>query len=418
MPGLIKILRNAKLGFDLLVLGFKAFPTTLEVVGKAILVNIVDNFKLMVKEAAFVAAKLNNFKIQFNPFAEKDEIERRKNEMLKAQDEVEKARKMADLTIKQRQKQILALDTELGEEAKKVIKERAKLQQQFNDLNGRGLKTREAITEETRKEAAAIADVNGLREKEEITLTRTLDKIKALKAGGEEALEVVKERHKMEDKIQRLMAQGGMTKEQATELAKKLVAAEAEELRLHEKIKEEQEEKVRLKDLEADREEIAKQLQEEARLHQEARKEMADSLEIMRLRANGQNEEADLLEKNLANKQKVKDLVADLGIKEDEAIKLLNKKLDLEQQITDEKINQGIEEIKNQNLKEGDELNKLGASDRAKKLREMSKEERQRAKDQARADRLQDLLDDPNNNLTDKEREKSKTIWKNYGTNC
>lgn len=410
LPGLIKILRNAKLGFDLIVLAFKSFPTTAELVGKAILTNIVDNFKLLIKEAALVAAKLNAFKIEFNPFAEQSEIDARKKQVLAAQADVEKARKMADLTLQQRQKQIVALDHELAADAKKVAKEKAKLQQEFNEINGRGLKTRERITAETNKEKQAIAEINGERLKEEIVLTRTLDKIKALKAGGEDALKVVQERHKMEDKIQALMGKGAMNRAEATKLAKQLIAAENEELRLHEKIKEEQKQKVDLKNQEADRKQIAEQLKEEAKLHQDARQQMKQTLEVLKLRANGQNKEADLLEKNIENRGKVADLMAEMGIGEQAAIKLLNEKLGLEQKITDEKINQGIEEIKNQNMQGGEDLNNMGATERGKKLRDMDKEERQRAKDQLRADRLQKVLDDPDRNkkLTDREREKIK----------
>ena len=110
----------------------------------------------MVKEVALVAAELNAFKIKFNPFAEQSEIDARKKQVLAAQAEVEKARKMADLTLQQRQKQILALDHELAADAKKVAKEKAALQQEFNEINGRGLKTRERITAETNKEKQAL----------------------------------------------------------------------------------------------------------------------------------------------------------------------------------------------------------------------------------------------------------------------
>jgi hypothetical protein len=201
-----------------------------------------------------------------------------------------------------------------------------------------------------------------------------------------------------------------MNRAEDTKLAKQLIAAENEELRLHEKIKEEQKQKVDLKNKEADRKQIAEQLKEEAKLHQEARQQMKQTLEVLKLRANGLNEEADLLEKNIENRGKVADLMAEMGIGEQAAIKLLNEKLGLEQKITDEKINQGIEEIKNQNMQNGEDLNNMGATERGKKLRDMDKEERQRAKDQLRADRLQKVLDDPDRNgkLTDREREKIK----------
>ena len=229
LPGLIKVLRNAKLGFDLIVLAFKSFPTTAQLVGKAILTNIVDNFKLVIAEAKVLATKFMNFRMEFNPFADQADIDAGKKRLKAAIADVAKAKKMADLTIQQRQKQILALDHELAADAKKVIKEKAALQEKFNQVNGRGLKTRVKITEQTQKEKLAIAEINGERLKEEITLGRTLDKIKALKAGGEEALKVVEERHKIEDKIQSLMEKGEMTREQATKLAKDLIAAENEE---------------------------------------------------------------------------------------------------------------------------------------------------------------------------------------------
>tara|TARA_R110000772_G_scaffold79867_5_gene170780 strand:+ start:29 stop:2569 length:2541 start_codon:yes stop_codon:yes gene_type:complete len=406
LPGLIKVLQNAKLGWDLIVLAFKSFPTTAELVGKAILNNIVDNFKLLVKEAALVGAKLNAFKIEFNPFASEADIEKRKKQLLAAQADVEKARKNADLNLQQRQKQILSGDKELAADAKKVAKEKNALQEKFNQINDKGLKTKVRVTEQTQKEKAAIAEINGERTKEEITLGRTLDKIKALKAGGEDALKVVEERHEMEDKIQGLMERGEMTREQATKLARDLIAAENEELQLHEQIKEEQKKKVDLKEQEADRKEIAEGLREEAKLHQEARQEMANGLEVMRLRANGQDEEADILEQNLENKKEVANIMDEMGVTEQAAIDLLNKKLGLEEKITNEKINQGIEEIKNGNLKAGEDLNNLGATDRGKALREMDKEERKRAKDQARADRLQKILADPDKNMTDQEKAK------------
>lgn len=406
LPGLIKVLRNAKLGWDLIVLGFKEFPTTAELVGKAILGNIVDNFKLVIAQAKLMAAEFNNFQVEFNPFASEADIKAAKNNLKAAISDVAKAKKIADLTVQQRQKNILSKDFELANRAKKVAKQKNELQEKFNQINGRGLQTRVKITEQTQKEKLAIAEINGERLKEEITLGRTLDKIKALKAGGEEALKVVEERHEMEDKIQSLMEKGEMTRGQATKLAKDLIAAENEELRLHEKIKEEQKKKVDLKEKEADRKRIAEQLREEAKLHQEARQEMANGLEVLRLRANGQDEEADLLEQNLENKKEVANIMADMGVTEKAALDLLNKKLGLEEKITNEKINQGIEEIKNGNLKPGEDLNKLGATDRGRALKDMDREERKRAKDQIRADRLKDTLNDPNRKLTDKERAK------------
>ena len=407
LPPLIKVLRTAKIGFDVLVLAFKHFPTTLEVVGKAILENIVDNFKRVGMEMKLLAAKLNNFQVKINPFADKADIDRAKQNMLDAQAEVEKARKMADLTLKQRQAQILALDSDLANKAKKIVKEKAQLQEKFNEIHGRGLKTTKAITDETKKTAAAVADINGLRTQEEITLTRTLDKIKALKAGGEEALKVVQDRHKMEDKIQRLMAQGGMNQQQATELAKKIIAAEAEELRLHEQIKREQEQKVQLKEQEADRKAIADQLKEEARLHAEARKEMNDELRILQLKAQGRDGEAKHMEKKLELERAAKDIAEQLGIKEKEAIGILEQKLGLEQKITQEKLNQQIDEIKDKNIEPGKDLREMGATERAKALRNMDRDEKKRARSQMEAARLEELLNDPEKvaRMTDRERQ-------------
>ena len=362
-------------------------------------------------------AKLQVQMVQINPFADDAEVAAAQANLEKRVEAFNKAQINAAKSLNDRKKDLIATDNEAAQHIKRGQAEIAKLQKEYNILNGVGLKGRqdnaaaqEEITRLTKEEQLAAEKVVATRGEQEKKLERILERINAIKKGGEDALKAVEEQHKLEDEINNLMEKGGLTRDEAVKFARDLHAATKEEVRLLERAKNEQEQKVKLKEQEADRAENARQLKEEARLHAEAKQVMQQQFEVMKLRAAGNDEEADHLENKIKLLAEAKDIAEEQGINEKDALDLLRQKLDLEKKITQEKLNQDIEAVKNQNLEVGQDLNQLGASDRAKVLRDMDRDERKKARESLRLARIQEKLDNPNANLTDREREKLEEI--------
>lgn len=72
---------------------------------------------------------------------------------------------------------------------------------------------------------------------EQLALDRKLERVKALKQGGEEQLEIVKKEHEMQDMIRALIKDKGLSAEDALQLAKDTTTATEKEKQLLEKVK-------------------------------------------------------------------------------------------------------------------------------------------------------------------------------------
>lgn len=411
LPPLVKVLRNAHIGLKLLTLAFKTLPGNIEIAGKILGEEFTAQIKKAMAFMDLLNAKLQVQMVQINPFADDAEVAAAQANLEKRVEAFNKAQINAAKSLKDRKNDLMATDDKAFTHIKKGQAEIAKLQKEYNILNGVGLKGRqdnaeaqEEITRLTKEEQLAAEKVVATRGEQEKKLERILERINAIKKGGEDALKAVEEQHKLEDEINNLMEKGGLTRDEAVKFARDLHAATKEEVRLLQKAKDEQEQKVKLKEQEADRAEIARQLKEEARLHAEAKREMQQQFEVMKLRAAGNDEEADHLEKKIKLLAEAKDIAEEQGINEKDALDLLRQKLDLEKKITQEKLNQDIDEIKAGNLEIGKELDEMGATERANALRAMTPEERKRAKEALRLFRLEEKL--KRDDLTDDERAK------------
>lgn len=250
------------------------------------------------------------------------------------------------------------------------------------------------IADEEEARRLGITDLLKGKQKETLELERQTELLKAAKTGNAELVEQVRQRHKFEDEVVALHKQGNMSLEEAAKLVQKRHAVdkqlEAAENAIADAIEKQKNNKAGVND-EAKR--ALEQALQEKRVHEQNQKIFQDQLRILQLRAQGRNDDADLLEKMLENEKQVAEIMEAQGVTEGQAIDLLKQKLALEKNITQEKLNQQIAEITNSNLVAGQELNELGASDRADILRGMTREERQRAMDQLRAARLQAKLD-------------------------
>ena len=254
--------------------------------------------------------------------------------------------------------------------------------------------TEQAIADKQKAKELGIEKLLDGTQKETIELERQVELLEAAKTGNQELVEQVRERHKFQDEVARLVESENMSLEEAAELVRKRMQVdkelEAAEKAIADAIEQQKGAKQGVNE-EAKR--AIEQAQQEKAIHEQNKKIFNDQLRVMKLRAQGREEDAEILEKQLENEKEIKDIMEQQGVNQVDAIDLLKQKLKLEKEITQELLDQKIAAIRDKALEEGEDLNNLGASDRAKKLREMDKEERQRARDAARAKRLQDKID-------------------------
>ena len=253
--------------------------------------------------------------------------------------------------------------------------------------------TEQAIADKQKAKELGIDKILKGTQKETLELERQTELLEAAKTGNQELLDKVRERHQFQDEVARLVEQENMGIEEAAELVRKRMEVdkelEAAEKAIAEAIEQQKGAKQGVNE-EAQR--AIEQAQQEKAIHEQNKKIFNDQLRVLKLRAQGRDEDADILEKQLENEKEIKNIMEQQGVNQVDAIDLLKQKLKLEQEITQELLDQKIAAIRDKALDEGRDLNDMGASDRAKKLREMDKEERQRARDKARADRLRERL--------------------------
>ena len=197
---------------------------------------------------------------------------------------------------------------------------------------------------------AGLQDIlDGITE-EEKALKRTKEQIDAFNEGGKEALENVKERHEFEDKVADLVKDGKMTAEDALKLAKDRQDADKALETINNNIKnnivDQKNAKQGLANID-----MKQQLAAENQLHQQAKQAFQDQLNILNLQAQGRDREAQKLQNKINFQNDINDIVDQQGIKEGEAIRLIGKKLQLEKDIKQKKLDQKIQEKENNDVR-------------------------------------------------------------------
>lgn len=198
-------------------------------------------------------------------------------------------------------------------------------------------------------EFARLNQMEGILDKkksEQVELERTLERIEALKKGGEEELEIVKQKHALQDQIQKIYAQGNMTLEQATQLATNLQNAVAQEKALHEQIAVVQQGKVALKGQEADRKDVLDALNLEKQAFAQMRADAEAQIRILNLRANGQGDLANAIQQQMDLAKQVDQAMQQQNIAGGVAVNQVMRRVGLENKIKAQKIQQKVEEIK------------------------------------------------------------------------
>jgi len=321
--------------------------------------------------------------------------------------------------------EVLIEDEKLFKKNNDFAEKQKELQNQMIDIFTDKEKKQKDITKEVEAEKDEVVEIVGARSREEQQVQRVLDKVNAMKRGGLDALQIVQDRHDMEDKINKLMKDGNLDREEAERLAKKIKDAEQDELDLQEDIKDEKKEQVRLKKEKEDRDKLLADLQKEKDIRKElndiddkineARKkgdkraedilekqkilrqlgeaELEDrdelgrklmdelkqkrdirdveqkKLDILQFRANGQDDLADKLQRELDLKKDIKDVAKDLEITESEAIGHIERKLELEKDIELSKNQQEQTSISDASIRETASKNVHDAETREEKRR-------------------------------------------------
>jgi hypothetical protein len=351
-PPLMRFLQNAKIGFDLLTLSIGAVMPAITLLGRQITGELAAKFELMAAMANRAAQEIIHPFRNVPAFGGIFMDEESEQKVLDSIERLKQAQINSARTLHDRKREIFAEDAELAEEAQRMARELNNLQEEFNNVNGRKLITNRqvgqqlddnlgkgrAIVAEAEKEKNAVDAINGLRQQEEQQLQRTLERIEAMTNGGEDALAVVEQRHDMEDQINRLMKAGNMTLEQAVNLVTRIVQAENQELQIQQKIKAAEEQKVGLKNQAADAQERnIQKLQAENRLNMRGRELEAAKLRILQARAQGRDDEANKLEAQLNIKRQLEGLENNLNLQADQAVRHLERKVNLNNQILQNK---------------------------------------------------------------------------------
>jgi hypothetical protein len=347
-------------------------------------IPIGEQLELVNKEVDALNTKLKNLRENEKAFLETN-LALQEHKL-----ELQEQENAGDVEIAQTKRNIEALNAriegikkrelEIQIKQEKALQKQKTLQQQMKDA------------EDARQ--MGITDLLEGKNKETIELQRQVELLEAAKTGNQELIDRVKERHKFQDEVARLVKDENMSLQEAADLVRQRMQVdkelEAAEKAIADAIEQQKGAKQGVNE-EAKR--AIEQAQQEKAIHEQNKKIFNDQLRVMKLRAQGREEDAEILEKQLENEKEIKDIMEQQGVNQVDAIDLLKQKLKLEKEITQELLDQKIAAIRDKALEEGEDLNNLGASDRAKKLREMDKEERQRARDAARAKRLQDKID-------------------------
>jgi len=355
LPPVVKFLRMASIGFRSLVAQVKAVPNTFMTLATILKDEVIAKFELAQTVIKAFIAEISYQTIRFNPFADEGEIAIARDRMLKATREVAKAQKESAKSIEQRKIEAFEKDASLAEGAKKFQETHNQLQEEYNQLMGKGLKTRAKqlqvqaesgkLTEEEIKNAKKAVEA---RDKNALAIQRSMENLKAMLEGGEEALEQAKERQRIEDNIAKLMASGNIPRAEAEKMAISLHEATKAEQALLALLNEEKGFLAELaKEQQKDEALIAEEMAKQLELTSGVRLEMSKDLEVLKARAEGNEKLANKLQAQEDARRESLRLAQALELLESETIPMLQEKLTLQNEIDRKRNEQAQAELVN-----------------------------------------------------------------------
>jgi hypothetical protein len=420
LPILLKGLNLAVVGFESIIEVVKTSATGFELFGKTLKQYVTDYLEKAEKTFDLFVANVNASLTKLNPLASGKDVKTAEANLAKVEKAYrETANKTSDSFMQTRDK-VLKKDTELAQRREANIKRLKQLSIESNNIlkdgNSINLKdnkiTEQSINFEKQKEAV-LQRVLSTREDINTKISTQIERINALKNGGEEELKLLIQRQEAEKEISKLMQEGNMSREQAEAHITKLLELENQEKVLLQEIKAEEKEREEakkklsennalvlklqqekqfaqeIKNLEEqinnarvagnmvladrlaqqkinliagqdelkNRDKIKQNLQDELLLLQDKR-DLADAeLQILNLIAQGRVDEANELQAVLKIQKDIQDIQNDLQIGEKEAIGRVEQRARLEKQIALDKINAQAQELKDVAVRELAEKN-------------------------------------------------------------
>jgi hypothetical protein len=425
LPAVLKAINLAINGWKGLHGACKLLNVELQLFAQTVAKEITDAFTKFDAHLDKIKAKANAFVVKINPFSTDEDVRKAEQRVDRYAKYAEKVDKKTSNTFAQNRQQILNADKKLMDERKSAINQIQSAQRkskQIIDGNADAEKKHNNIL----RDANTILD-EAKTKRTEINqkITEALDRIKALKNGGETELAVTIRRQKAEKEIIKLMKSGKMSREEATKVVNQILQLEQQEKQLMADIKDEAQRIKDIEDARKNRQAIIQGLIQEKQLHldiqqidkaidiarqaglkneveilrqkrmqlqvqglnvAEADKEIARlkqqlqiidqkrnamnmNLQILDLQAQGRDKEAKQLQANLDIENKIKQVAMDLKITLREARDIVKKEVELNKEIKQLKID---EEIKQK------QLNKI-REDAQKKVQDgLNQEEKQR----------------------------------------
>jgi hypothetical protein len=408
LPSVIKYLNLAVIGWQGIFEAVKSCKTGLELIGKTLKVFLADALEKASSGLDLLKANLEAFSIKINPFADSIDIKNAEMNLAKMEKKYAEVARATGRTMEQTRVAVLKKDKELNDARNGHINKFKQLSKEANNiLNDRNDINLKDIDNQKQTEQV-LQRINKSREDVNVKLQTAIERVNALKKGGEEELALVLKRQKAEDQISQLMKDGNISKEEATKTIKKLLDLEDQEKQLHQKIKDEKKQQVELLKKKKDRADLLanlekeKKLQEDllkvdkdiekARLKEDAgaekrldakrvliqlrnaeagqvdilgkklmaelktirdKRDVADAeVKILDLLAQGRDKEAQLLQASLDIQKQLKGIMDDLDIAEKEAIKRKENELVLQNKIALKKLAQQQQQIKDNAVNE------------------------------------------------------------------
>ena len=270
-----------------------SIPTIVETFGRTFERVFVNTIRSAITDARVKVAELQLAFEELNPFADQADVRQMQDklESLK-QTQIQINREARDFASAKAE--ILVEDEELMRKNEEFGDQQIQLQNQMIDIFGNKIQKQQNLNNKVKEEKDEVANVVQERTREENQINRVIDRVDAMKRGGLDALKVVQDRHDLEDRINKLMADGNLDREQAEVLAKKIKDAETDELNLQEKIKKEKEEQVRLKKQKEDRDKLLADLAKERELRADL---LNKENQINDARQRGDKRQEEILEK-------------------------------------------------------------------------------------------------------------------------
>jgi hypothetical protein len=389
LPKVIVLWIKFKLGMRAIIFGLKVIGTLIAEVAKAITNDLIKRFDVALNKMKAGITKLQIAweKVSFSPDLTK--IKALEAELKQFTDKAKKAQSELDaMSLKKNLREALE---PLDEEHDQIQKDMVAAAKEIRNLE----KTTSSAKNETDELANAFKriDTNAKGVTDEVTKTtiqlqRQNERIEALRQGGKKLLDQVVDRHAMEDAVAQLMKDGNMTKEEARKLVEKRFVLEKQEKDLLAGINVIEGDRLALiKKHGLERVQALADERKRGRAIAEANVELNKELAILQARANGNDQLVAKLEEEKAMREQINDVVEDMKIPEENAIKHLEKKLDLEKQIALQKVQQNAN---NERQAREDMKDNLGGMRKA----QMDDEEKEQAKELRRLEGFERALEE------------------------